>query len=81
MISCAAYVQRLIYVRNSVQSLSFAASTTASFATTMGTVPMGPVSVHPRTPDTTALATMAVSVGEMPVHVDSFDMPSMCVGH
>lgn len=36
------------------RSLSFAASATASFATTMGTVPMGPVSVHPRTPDTTA---------------------------
>ena len=29
------------------------ASTTASFATTMGTVPVGPVSVRTRTPDTT----------------------------
>ena len=38
------------------------ASTTASFATTMGTVPVGPVFVRTRTPDTTALATITVSV-------------------
>ena len=46
----------------------------------MGTVPVGPVSVRTRTPDTTALATMAVSVGEMPVHVE-FLACQACVGH
>ena len=64
----------------SVQRWSIAAPTTASFATTMGTVPVGPVSVRTRTPDTTALATMAVSVGEMPVHVE-FLTYQACVGH
>ena len=73
-------IQCLIYVCISVQRLSFAASTTASFATTMGTVPVGPVSVRTRTPDTTALATMAVSVGEIPVHVE-FLTCQACVGH
>ena len=42
-----------------LQSLSVVASTTATFATTTGTVPMGCASVHSHTLDTTALATVS----------------------
>ena len=59
-----------------LQKLSFVAWTTATFATTMGHAAMGLVSVRPRTPDTTALATMAVSAGVMPTFVGHADMPT-----
>ena len=60
-LECVSYIY-ILFIRISLQRLSFVASTTASFATTMGTVPVGPVSVRTRTPDTTALATITVSV-------------------